>query len=96
MNISNGIENLTQIFSTQPAPAAVPATSGNSSPSEALASDKAQLSAVATQVAQSSATSDVRLDKVASIQSALQAGTYDVAASDVAQKVIASMLESGK
>jgi negative regulator of flagellin synthesis FlgM len=96
MNISNGIENLTQIFTAQPAPAATPAKSTTSSPNEALASDKAQLSVVATQVAQSSATSDVRLDKVASIQNALQAGTYDVPASDVAQKVIASMLGSGK
>ena len=96
MNISNGIENLAQIFSAQPAPAASPAKSSNPSQSAALASDKAQLSIVATQVAQSSSTSDVRLDKVASIQSALQAGTYDVAASDVAQKVIASMLAPGK
>lgn len=96
MNISNGIENLAQIFSAQPTPAANPAKSSNPSQSEALASDKAQLSVVATQVAQSSATSDVRLDKVASIQSALQAGTYDVSASDVAQKVITSMLASGK
>jgi negative regulator of flagellin synthesis FlgM len=96
MNISNGIENLAQIFTAQPAPVAPPAKSSNASQSEALASDKAQLSVVATQVAQSSTTSDVRLDKVASIQSALQAGTYDVPASDVAQKVISSMLAPGK
>jgi negative regulator of flagellin synthesis FlgM len=96
MNISNGIENLAQIFPAQSTPATASAKSSDPPKIEGLANDKAQLSAVATQVAQSASVSDVRLDKVASIQSALQAGTYDVSAADVAQKIIASMLVSGK
>ena len=96
MNISNGIENLAQIFPAQRAPVATAAKSADPPPSEVLADDKAQLSAVATQVAQSAAVSDVRLDKVASIQSALQAGTYDVSAADVAKKIITSMLTPGE
>jgi len=36
--------------------------------------------------------SDVRTDKVAGIQSALAAGTYNVSASAVATKVVNSML----
>jgi negative regulator of flagellin synthesis FlgM len=96
MNISSGIENLAQILPAQTAPAAAAVKSSNPPQSEGLEADKAKLSVVATQVAQSAATSDVRLDKVASIQNALQAGTYEVSASDVAQKVMASMLAPGK
>jgi len=96
MNVSNGIENLAQIFPAQSAPLATAAKSSNPPPSEVLADDKAQLSTVATQVAQSSALSDVRLDKVASIQSVLQAGTYEVSAADVAKKIITSMLTPGE
>ena len=38
----------------------------------------------------------VRTDKVAEIQAALQAGTYDVPASAVAAKMVDAMLERGK
>ena len=95
MNVRNGIENLTQIFPSQTASSA--AASKESVPqSESLAGDKAQISEVAAQAAQSASSSEVRLDKVASIQSALQSGTYQVSAAEVAQKVIASMLPPEK
>lgn len=94
MNVRNGIENLSQIFSTQPAASAPAAKTSNPAPSGNLGEDKAQLSVVATQASQSTASDEVRLDKVASIQSALQSGTYQVSASDVAKKVITSMLSS--
>ena len=96
MNVRNGIENLAQIFPAQTPQSATSPQGANVSQNEVLAGDKAQLSSVGTQVAQSAAGSDVRLNKVASIQSALQAGTYQVPASDVAQTVIASMLSPGK
>jgi anti-sigma28 factor (negative regulator of flagellin synthesis) len=38
------------------------------------------------------AESDVRTDKVAAVQAALEAGTYDVPASAVASKVVDAML----
>lgn len=95
MSITKGIENLSQIFPAQASPPATAAKSSSPPQSEGLGADKAELSTVATQVAQSAATSDVRLDKVASIQSALQAGTYNVSAADVAQKIITSMLSQG-
>jgi flagellar biosynthesis anti-sigma factor FlgM len=38
-------------------------------------------------------TSDARMEKVAPIQAAIQAGTYSVSSSDVAGKVISSLLE---
>jgi flagellar biosynthesis anti-sigma factor FlgM len=103
MNVNNGIENQNQILPSQTrattavanaAPATVHASSNQ--PSQVLAEDKAQLSNAAKQVAQSAAAPEVRMDKVASIQSALEAGTYQVPASDVAKKVIASMLDTEK
>jgi negative regulator of flagellin synthesis FlgM len=93
MNVRNGIENLTQIFPSQTATSAA-ASKESASQSEPLAADKAQISVLAVQAAQSATSSEVRLDKVASIQSALQSGTYQVSAEDVAKKVIASMLPS--
>ena len=106
MNVRNGIANLTEIFPTQgPASAAAAKSVGSGWDGTLgdgiladgpLAGDTAQLSATATQVAQSAAASDVRLDKVASIQRALEAGTYDVPAADVAQKVIGAMLSPDK
>jgi negative regulator of flagellin synthesis FlgM len=101
MNARNGIANLTEIFPAQgPASAAAAKSVGSGRDGTLadgpLAGDTAQLSATATQVAQSAAASDVRLDKVASIQRALEAGTYDVPAADVAQKVIGAMLSPDK
>jgi flagellar biosynthesis anti-sigma factor FlgM len=109
MNVSNNLENLTQIFESQ-----TPATTAKSGVSATIQkeniqnegvlsqsvvqpnSDRAQVSATAAQVAQSATAPDVRLDKVAAIQSALQAGTYTVPASAVAQKVISSLLTTDK
>jgi negative regulator of flagellin synthesis FlgM len=91
MNVRNDIESLSQILSSQSVPVAT-AKSGNAPASVGSQIDTAQVSAVATQVAQSASASDVRLDKVASIQAALQAGTYQVPASAVAQSVIGALL----
>ncbi len=98
MNIGNNIENLTQIFDPQTVTGATPAKAAaqNVTQNEAQKTDQAQVSTAASQVAQSAANSDVRLDKVASIQSALQAGTYSVPASAVAQKVVDSLLITEK
>jgi negative regulator of flagellin synthesis FlgM len=60
------------------------------------AQDSSQLSLAANQVAQAADGPDVRLDKVASIQNALQAGTYSIPASDVAQSVIRSLMTPEK
>jgi len=91
MNVRNGIENLAQIASTQTVVPSVAAKSNNRS-GETLAADTTQLSATASQVAQSATDSDVRLDKVSSIRDQLESGTYSVAAIDVAKKVIDSIL----
>ena len=92
MNVRNGIESLSQILTSPVAPVAVASRSGSAAPSQTPGADTAQLSAAATEVSQTTSVSDVRLDKVASIQTALQAGTYRVPASAVAQKVIGALL----
>jgi|SRR5271168_4679460 len=99
MSIRNGIDNLTQIFPSQAVSTGAPAKTPSNPQSENLLGDRAELSNVATQVSQASQASeasDVRLDKVASIQSALQSGTYDVSAEDVAKKIVTSMLAPEK
>lgn len=96
MNVNNNIENLSQILSPQSAPAATAGKSGNAAPAPNSKTDTAQVSSVAAQVAQSASGSDVRLDKVASIQASLQAGTYQVPASAVAKSVIGALLTPEK
>jgi negative regulator of flagellin synthesis FlgM len=44
---------------------------------------------------QAMGTSDVRLNKVASLQAAITAGSYSVSSEDVAGKLIDSMLGKG-
>ena len=99
MNVRNSIEHLTQVVQSQNIAGSgatkgvkEATTQGGASHSTEPARDKAEVSLAAAQVAKTSAVSDVRLDKVASIQSQLQAGTYQVSASAVAEKVISSML----
>ena len=57
-----------------------------------FAGDQATLSQVGTAVSGAAGLDSVRLDKVAAVQQALAAGTYNVSAAKVADKVIDSML----
>jgi flagellar biosynthesis anti-sigma factor FlgM len=57
------------------------------------AADGATLSQVGSQLATSAATaSDVRTDKVAALKAAIDSGSYNVPAADVADKLIGNML----
>jgi negative regulator of flagellin synthesis FlgM len=44
-------------------------------------------------VGQALSGSDVRMEKVAALQQAIEAGTYNVSSSDVADKLISSLLK---
>jgi negative regulator of flagellin synthesis FlgM len=61
--------------------------SGNAAPV-----DQAKLSPAAEMITQMLSGSDVRTGKVAALQQAIAAGTYSVSSSDVADKVISSLL----
>jgi negative regulator of flagellin synthesis FlgM len=91
MNVRNGIDNPSQILP----PAGLSGTAASSplprSQEKGLGNDQASVSVTAGQVAESASASDVRMDKVASVQNALQAGTYNVPASAVAEKIIGAM-----
>lgn len=92
MDILTSLEGLKSIFGATQAPAAASQTqSGAPAGAAAFSSDRATLSNAGSEVSQTASDSDVRLDKVASIQAQLAAGTYDVPASAVASKLIWSM-----
>lgn len=86
----DGLKSLLGVNTTSPATSGAKsnATAGGSS----LSGDRATLSSAASEMAQSAGNDGVRMDKVASIQAALAAGTYNVPASLVASKMVDSML----
>jgi negative regulator of flagellin synthesis FlgM len=55
--------------------------------------DHTNLSSTAGLVAQVLESSDIRSAKVASLQQAIEAGTYSVSSADVADKIIQSLLD---
>ena len=93
MDIRSSLDGLKSLLGVPPA--ATPATQAKSTPAatpSALTSDRATLSSAGSEVSLTATDSDVRMDKVTSIQSALDSGTYNVPASAVASKMVDSML----
>ena len=95
MDIRSSLDGLKNLLGVSQSPAATTqpkSTSGGGS--SALTSDRATFSDAGSEVAQTASDSDVRMDKVASIQAALASGTYNVPASAVASKMVDVMLGS--
>ncbi len=97
MDIRNSLESLRSLLGTTPAttPAGGPknnATQGTS----ALGADHATFSNAGSEVSLSSGGDGVRSEKVASVQAALAAGTYNVPTSAVASKVVDAMMGGGE
>lgn len=97
MDIRNSLEGLRSLLGTTPAttPAGGPksnATQGTS----ALGADHATFSNAGSEVSLSSGGDGVRTEKVAAVQAALAAGTYDVSTSAVASKVVDAMMGEGE
>ena len=89
-NSLDGLKSLLGVSSAAPAPSET--RSSATASGSGLGSDRATVSNVASEAAQSAGDDGVRMDKVASVQAALAAGTYNVPASAVAMKLVDSML----
>jgi flagellar biosynthesis anti-sigma factor FlgM len=93
MDIRNSLDGLRSLLGVNPAaPAATGARSSATAGGSALGSDRATLSNAGNEVSLTAGEDGVRTDKVAAVQAALAAGTYNVPASAVASKVVDSML----
>lgn len=102
MSYTNGMGDLKQALnSIMPNTATAEAqqvglakTSDNSgnAPSRELQDDEARLSSTSGLIAQALDASDVRTGKIQALQQAIASGTYNVSPSDVAEKMIDSLL----
>jgi negative regulator of flagellin synthesis FlgM len=102
MSYANGIGALQQALSSI-APAATPASQAaeaaaaanqhSTSVGKAAHADQANLSSAGGMIAHALEGSDVRSEKVAALQQAIASGSYKVSSSEVAGKMIQSLLE---
>ena len=94
MDIRSGLDGLKSLLGTTQAAPVTPQSvkSGSASGASSLDADSATVSSAGSEVSQTAADSGVRMDKVAGIQAALAAGTYNVPASAVASSMVDAML----
>lgn len=97
MDIRNGLDGLRSILgANQTEPAAARARNNGATVSGGQDGDRATFSSVGNEVSQAVSESGVRADKVAPVQAALAAGTYNVPAAAVASKIVDAMLSGGQ
>jgi negative regulator of flagellin synthesis FlgM len=94
MDIRSGLDGLKTLLGVTPAAQAPTPHARDEQAAEgsSLTSDSATLSSAGSEVAQTAAEGAVRANKVAAVQAALAAGTYEVPASAVAAKVVDAMM----
>jgi negative regulator of flagellin synthesis FlgM len=93
MDIRNSLDGLKSLLGvTQPGSAPAQTKNTSAATTNALNSDRATVSSAGSEVANALTDSGVRTDKVAAVQAALAAGTYDVPASAVASRLVDAML----
>ncbi|MEO6815999.1 MAG: flagellar biosynthesis anti-sigma factor FlgM [Edaphobacter sp.] len=102
MSYTNGVGALQQVLSsitpatTQATESAKAQNQGGAAiakAGQANRADQTSLSSASGMIAQALQGPDVRLEKVAALQQAIASGTYSVSSSDVADKMIKSLLE---
>jgi negative regulator of flagellin synthesis FlgM len=98
MDTRNNLDGLKSLLGVESAatPAADRSSRNPCAQGGSLESDHATLSSAASEVSQAAREDVVRTEKVASIQAALAAGTYEVPASAVATKIVDAMLAGQK
>jgi flagellar biosynthesis anti-sigma factor FlgM len=93
MDVRNNMEGLRSLLGVQSNPTAPSSPRGGAQTGASeLSGDRATLSSAGSEASLGSADDGVRMDKVASVQAALVAGTYYVPASAVAAKMVDAML----
>lgn len=97
MSTTNGIGNLQQTTGTAATEAVKPVSSGAAKTGGAAQAvsqqhDHAELSAAGSLISRALNGSDVRMDKVQALKLAIAAGSYRVSSSDVADKIIHSII----
>jgi negative regulator of flagellin synthesis FlgM len=92
MDIRSSLDGLRSLLGTAAPATAEAKTTPASTGGSGLGSDRATFSSVGNEVSLTANDDGVRMDKVASIQSALATGTYNVPASAVASKMVDAML----
>lgn len=102
MSYTNGIGNLQQALSSiAPAETKPPqqvseagsAATQSRAASAAVQADHADLSAAGGALSKALESSDVRMEKVQALQQAIVSGSYHVSSSDVADKLIQSLMD---
>jgi flagellar biosynthesis anti-sigma factor FlgM len=95
MNINDGLHNLpeaTGVTETSRISPVQRQTSVSSPGTGAMAQDSADVSAAADLANKAMQAADVRMDKVAAVQQAINNGTYNVSPEDVAEKLVRQMI----
>lgn len=94
MDIRNSLEGLKSLLGAAPtaSPAPQQQKGGSAVAANPMSSDHATLSSAGSEVSLTAADTGVRMDKVAGVQAALAAGTYNVPASAVATRLVDAML----
>lgn len=97
MDIRNSLDSLRSLFGVNATSEQATPSKGSASSASAssFANDQATFSSAASEVSQAASGEGVRTDKVAAVQVALAAGTYQVPAAAVASKLVDSMLAGG-
>lgn len=103
MSYTNGIGNLQQVLSSLTPAATPPASQAGeaakaprphqTASTSAQQADQTNLSSTSGVIAHALEGSDVRMEKVASLQQAIASGSYSVSSSDVAGKMVDSLLK---
>ncbi len=97
MDIRKDLDGLRSILGVnQPAFAATGARNEGAAQGNSLDSDRATFSSAGSEVSQAASESGIRADKVAPVQAALAAGTYNVPAAAVASRIVDAMLSGGR
>lgn len=95
MNVNNDLQGLQSVLAGQSVEKAQSGRASQVAAQSGNGADEATLSPAASLASQVSADSDVRMDKVNQIQQALEAGTYNVPSSAVADRMMTQMLGKG-